>query len=107
VTEAWGQIVDGKGNPVGDATVILFPVEEERWFESSRAVRATRPDQQGRWRLTALPAGDYFAIAMDYVEVDAWQDPEYLAGLRDHASRITIPDGGAASANLTLVVPKQ
>jgi hypothetical protein len=107
VTEASGQIVDGKGNPVGDATVILFPVEEERWFESSRAVRAARPDQQGRWRLMALPAGDYFAIAMDYVEVDAWQDPEYLAGLRDQASRITIPDGGAASANLTLVVPKQ
>lgn len=107
VTEASGQVLDAKGNPVGEATVLLFPADEDRWYESSRAIRATRPDQQGRWRLTALPAGDYFAIAMDYVEVDAWQDPEFLAGLREHAGRITVPDGGAASANLELVVPKK
>ena len=37
----------------------------------------------------------------------AWQDPEFLAGLREQSSRITIPDGGTATANLELVGPKQ
>ena len=44
---------------------------------------------------------------MDYVEKDARQDPEFLAALREHAGRVTIPDGGAASENLELVVPKK
>jgi hypothetical protein len=107
VTEASGLVVDAKNAPVGEATVLLFPVDAERWYENARSVRATRPDQQGRWQLKALPAGDYLAIALDYMEVDAWQDPEYLESLRRSATRLTIPDGGSQTVTLKLVVPEK
>lgn len=106
VTQIDGQVVDDKDAPVGDATVLLFPADADRWYENSRAVRATRPDQQGRWQLKAMPAGDYLAVALDYMEVDAWQDPEYLESLRRHAERVTISEGGAHSLALKVVIPK-
>jgi hypothetical protein len=107
VTEASGLVVDDKNAPVGDATVLLFPVDAERWYENSRSVRATRPDQQGRWQLKAMPAGDYLAIALDYMEIDAWQDPEYLESLRRHATRVSIPVGGSQTVTLRLTVPEK
>jgi hypothetical protein len=106
VTQIDGQVVDEKSAPVGDATVLLFPANADHWYENSRAIRATRPDQQGRWQLKAMPAGDYLAIALDYMEVDAWQDPEYLESLRRHAERVTISEGSAHSLTLKVVIPK-
>ena len=100
-------VIDDQNAPVGQATVLLFPVDAERWYENARAVRATRPDQQGRWQIKTLPAGDYLGIALDYMEVDAWHDPEYLESLRRYATRITIPDGGTETATLKLVVPEK
>jgi hypothetical protein len=107
VTDINGQVVDEKNAPMYDATVLLFPVDADRWFENSRSVRATRPDQQGRWQLKALPAGDYLAVALDYIEADAWQDPEYLESVRRYAQRVTIAEGGAEMVTLKVVVPKQ
>lgn len=105
VTEINGQVVDGKNAPVGEATVLLFPVDASRWYENSRAVRATRPDQQGRWQLKGLPAGEYLAVALDYVENDAWQDPEYLESLREKATKVTIVEGASEAVALRIVVP--
>jgi hypothetical protein len=106
ITEVNGQVVDQKNVPVGEATVLLFPVDANRWYENSRAVRATRPDQQGRWQLKGLPAGEYLAVALDYVENDAWQDPEYLESLRDRATRLRIVEGTSEAVALRLVTPK-
>ncbi|HJR61139.1 MAG TPA: carboxypeptidase-like regulatory domain-containing protein [Vicinamibacterales bacterium] len=107
VTEIGGQVVDDKNVPVGEATVLLFPVDADRWFENSRSIRATRPDQQGRWQIKTLPAGDYLAVALDYIEVDAWQDPEYLESLRRYAERVTISEAAPRTVSLKVVVPKQ
>ena len=106
LTEIDGQVVDEKNAPVGDATVLLFPSDENRWYENSRAIRATRPDQQGRWQLKTMPAGEYLAVALDYMEVDAWQDPEFLASLKTAATRVTIREGQAGNVSLKVVVPK-
>lgn len=107
VTEINGQVVDEKNAPVGEATVLLFPADESRWYENSRAIRATRPDQQGRWQLKTMPAGEYLAVALDYMEVNTWQDPEYLASLREAATRVTIREASPATLSLKVVVPKQ
>ena len=79
----------------------------EKWFESSRRVRATRPDQDGQWQIKGLPSGEYLAIALDYVEDGAWNDPEYLEALKRDAVRVTIGDGSSQTVALKLVVPKQ
>ena len=105
VTEINGQVVDDRNAPVGEATVLLFPVDANRWYENSRAVRATRPDQQGHWQLKGLPAGEYLAVALDYVENDAWQDPEYLESLREKATKVTIVEGASEAVALRIVRP--
>lgn len=106
VTEINGQVLDEKNVPVVEATVLLFPADENRWYENSRAIRATRPDQQGRWQLKTMPAGEYLAVALDYMEVNAWQDPEFLAALKADATRITIREGTGNTVALKVVLPK-
>jgi len=106
VTTVAGQLMDARNQPLRDATVLVFPADAEKWFETSRTIRPTRPDQQGQWQVKGLPAGDYLAIAMDYIEDGAWNDPEYLENLRSAAQKVTIADGGSQTVPLKVVVPK-
>ncbi|HEX6463566.1 MAG TPA: carboxypeptidase-like regulatory domain-containing protein [Vicinamibacterales bacterium] len=102
-----GDIVDEQNRPVTSGTVILFALDSQRWFDGSRYVRASRPNQQGQWHVNGLPAGDYLAAAVDYVENGEWNDPEYLAGLRDLATKVSVADGGSGAARLKIVAPRQ
>ncbi len=69
-------------------------------------MRAARPDQQGQWEIKALPAGEYFAVALDYVEDTAWYDPEYLESLREYAEKLTLGEGASQTIALKLASPK-
>ena len=69
-------------------------------------MKAARPDRQGQWRVKALPPGGYLAIALEYVEDGAWNDPEYLESLRKAASSVTLGDGASRTVVLKLVTPK-
>lgn len=98
-----GQLVDDKGAAVEDGTVIVFADDSAKWSENSRFVRSTRPDQSGKYQLRGLPAGEYLAVAVDYVQDGMWNDPEYLESLRRYAQRVTLGEGDARSATLKLV----
>jgi Carboxypeptidase regulatory-like domain len=106
VTSVSGRLTDEKQEPLRDATVLVFPTDSSKWFESSRAMRAVRPDQQGQWQIKGLPAGDYLAIALDYVEDAAWIDPEYLESLRRYAEPVTLGEGASQVVTLKLATPK-
>ena len=106
VTSVAGQLMDSRSQPLQDATVLVFPSDADKWFETSRTIRAARPDQQGRWEVKGLPAGDYLAIALDYVEDGAWNDPEYLERLRPASARVAIAEGGSQTVALKVIVPK-
>jgi len=107
VTVVGGRLEDDRKLPIRDATVVVFDADPEKWFESSRRVRATRPDQDGQWQVKGLPSGEYLAVALDYVEDGAWNDPEYLDALKQDAEKITIGDGTSQTVALKLVIPKQ
>ena len=107
ITDVSGHVTDDKGAPLVDATVLVFPANADAWFEHARSIRLTRPDQQGRWQVKALPAGDYLAVALEYIENIAWQDPEYLESLRRYAEKFTLSEGGSHTLPLKLTIPKQ
>lgn len=86
-------------------TVVVFARDAGKWFEQSRWVRAARPDQQGQYRLDGLPAGDYYAVALDYVEDGQWFDPAYLTSLREYAVPFTLGEAGSTSIAPKLVIP--
>ena len=107
VTTVSGQTTDEKGRPVSDATIVIFADNAEKWAFASRAVRAVRPDQQGRYQVKGLPAGDYLAIALDYIEDGLWNDPDFLESLRRDAQKLELRDTTAQELPLKVVTPDQ
>jgi hypothetical protein len=105
VATVTGQVLDPKGIPGSDATVLLFPTDSTRWYEGSRLIRATRPDQRGEYRIPGVLPGEYWLIALDYVEDGIWNDPEYLASIRGEALRVTLIDPAPRSVALKVVTP--
>jgi protocatechuate 3,4-dioxygenase beta subunit len=98
-----GRVTDGQEAPSPDATVVVFGADSERWFESSRFVRATRPDAEGRFEIRGLPAGEYLAVALGYVEDGRWHDPEYLESIRHVGQRLLLGDGGSQTLSLRVL----
>jgi hypothetical protein len=103
VTTVSGQLLDDKGAPLVDGTVIVFAEDASRWSDDSRWVRAVRPDQQGKYQIQGLPPGDYLAVAVDYVEDGSWNDPEYLESLRRGAQRVTLREAESRSLAIKTV----
>ncbi|MBI3046753.1 MAG: carboxypeptidase regulatory-like domain-containing protein [Acidobacteria bacterium] len=104
VTEVSGSVLGGDGKPSRDYTVILFPDEEARWTAPSRHVRAARPDQEGLFKIRALPPHDrYLAVAVDYLEQGEEGDAELLASLKGRATAFRLRPGEPATVSLKLV----
>jgi hypothetical protein len=63
----------------------------------SRSVRTARPDQDGRFKVSGLPPGEYFASAVDFIEPARSTTPNSLIGLRRwrRASRLARRDTNA------------
>jgi hypothetical protein len=62
-----------------------------------------RPDADGGFVIGGLPAGDYYAIALDYADVEASADPDFLGSLVHDATPFSLPESGAATLTLPLV----
>ena len=95
-------MLDSRKQPVLDATVVLFPVDENLRGFQSRFIRSARPDQEGRFRISALPPGEYLAIAVQGLEDGQASDPEFLDAVEEQAIRVTIEDGETKSVTLGL-----
>jgi carboxypeptidase family protein len=104
VTAVSGQLLNDKGVPITDATVIVFGSNADTWTQG-RFVRATRPDQQGQWRIKGLPPGEFLAVAVDYVEDGEWNDPDYLESVRRYGNKLTLANADAVSVVLRVVKP--
>lgn len=102
-TDVSGTVTGANGQPAKDYTVVIFPDDQSRWtLPSSRYVFGTRPDQEGRFRARNLPAGDYLAVALEYLAQGEWGDPDVLQRLKGKATRFTLNEGDSKTLNLTL-----
>ena len=59
ITELSGTIVDEKGKPAIEHTLVLYPVDEKYWFFQSRRIRTTRAGEDGHYTFRVVPPGDY------------------------------------------------
>lgn len=102
-TTVSGFVRDDRGNPVVDATVVVFPADDERWAPGSRFFRSNRPDVQGRFEIRGLPPyGGYRVVAVQGLEDGQMYDPEFLSGARDRADRLTLTEGETKTLDLRL-----
>jgi hypothetical protein len=88
-----GTLVDDRLQPAA-GTVILFPEDSAKWADNPRSIRTTRPDQSGAFEFRLVPAGEYLMAPVEYVQEGDWYDPEFLQGLREHATKLTIGEQG-------------
>lgn len=103
VTDVNGLVTNAKGEPMKDYSVIVFAQDRDKWTPNSRYLKTSRPDQDGRYRVTGLPPGEYRAIALDYVDPNDWNDPQFLDGVRPKATAFSINEGETKSVDLKVV----
>ena len=59
-----GNVTDDKGQPITDASVILFSEDKASWRSNSFRTRRSGPDPNGHYRIQGLMAGRYFIAAL-------------------------------------------
>jgi hypothetical protein len=101
-----GTVTDANQVATGDGTVLVFADDAQKWIDDSRFVRAARPDQRGTFQIKGLPPGEYLAVALEYVEDGAWNDPEYLESIRRYGQRIRLAESGSQTLSLKLTSPR-
>lgn len=102
-----GLVTDARGRPLLDATVVVFPADEQLWAFQSRFIRAARPDQEGTYRMSGLPpSADYLVVALQGLEDGQAGDPDFLATIKGLATRFTLGDGETKAVDVKLSAPK-
>src|SRR6266508_2439010 len=95
-----GLVTNARGEAVKDYSVVIFAQDRERWGPGSRFMRTGRPDQDGRFKINGLPAGSYYAIAVDYIEPGDATDPEFLDRVRGKALGFSLNDAETKTLDL-------
>lgn len=102
-----GVVSDAAGRPLLDATVVVFPANQQLWTFQSRFIKAARPDQDGTYRVAGLPASeDYLIVAVQGLEDGQAGDPEFLAAVKEAAAKFALADGETKAVDVKLSAPK-
>jgi hypothetical protein len=100
-----GVVRDRNATPTNAAAVIAFPVEREQWsgygFTPVR-IKLADAGTGGAFTLTGMPAGEYYLVAVDSRQSDAWQDPKFLERAAGGASRVSLAWGDTKNVDLVL-----
>jgi hypothetical protein len=102
-TELSGQLTDASGHPTSEYSILAFATDRSLWTSAPRRVSgAVRLSSDGRYRITGLPAGDYYLAAI--VDFDPVQlgDPSFLESLIGASAKFTLSDGERKTQDLHL-----
>jgi hypothetical protein len=103
--EVSGAVTDADGKAVDSYVVVLFAQDRSRWVAAMNRYAATgRPGNDGGFKVTTLPPGDYYAIALDRSDAVEGQDPEFLEGLMRMASPVSLAPGDKRTLDLKLFI---
>ena len=94
-----GAVVDTRG-PLR-ATVVLVPDVGKR--HRLDLYKTVVTDNAGRFRVSAVPPGDYLLLAWDDVETGAWLDADFLNGVERQGTYVKITEGGRVATQLTAI----
>jgi hypothetical protein len=93
LAEINGAITSDEGLPLTEYTVLAFPTDAALWRPQARQIMTARPDQNGKYQMRGLPAGEYYLTAVDPSEQGEWFEPAYLEQQRAGAQRLRLGDG--------------
>ncbi len=102
LTTISGLVTNSRGEPSKDYTAIIFAQDKARWTAPSRYQSSGRPDQDGRFKITGLPQGEYYIIAIDRIEPGQQGDPDFLESVRSRATSLSLNEGETKTVDLRL-----
>jgi hypothetical protein len=100
--EITGTVKTAEGVTTRNAFVVIFSQDRQHWGYLSRYVMMSRPNTDNQYRVL-VPAGEYLAIAVDFVEQGEWSETDFLERVRDRAVPFSIAEGEHKPLDLTLV----
>jgi hypothetical protein len=65
-------------------------------------MQSGRPDQNGRFRVSALPPGEYGIVALESLDDADSRDPEFIERVGAAASSFTLIEGETKTLDLRL-----
>ena len=103
MTEISGSVTGADSKPATDYTLVIFSQDSAKWtVPMTRYVTGVRPNQDGRFQVKNLPAGDYYAVALEYIPQGDWNDPDVLERIKAKATRFTLDEGQVKTLDLKL-----
>ncbi|HEY7292776.1 MAG TPA: carboxypeptidase-like regulatory domain-containing protein [Vicinamibacterales bacterium] len=97
-----GLVTNSRGESSTDYTAIVFSQDKEQWTTFTRHQGSGRPDQDGRFKIRALPAGEYYIVAVDRLEPGQAADPEFLERIRTKATAFSLSEGETKTLDLKI-----
>jgi hypothetical protein len=101
--EVGGIVQNPRQRPLANAGVLVCANTPVFWLRTSRRSRITFTDREGRWHVSGLPPGEYFAVAADTIDESDLGRHDRLLALQAMGTRFHI-DSAEARATLTLQV---
>ena len=81
---------------------MVFSTDRAYWTAGSRRVQLARPASDGAYRLTGLPAGEYFVCVLTDLDRSQMYDSSFLESLVSGSFKITLADGEKKTQPLKL-----
>ena len=101
-TELSGVVTDRIGRPAPGFPIVVFSTDRAYWTVGSRRVQLARPSSDGKYKLTGLPAGEYYVCALTDLEQSQLYDPAFLDALVGGSFKIALADGEKKTQDLKL-----
>ncbi len=103
VTTLTGSVTAAGRGAIKDYVVAVLPANLRDGESPRRFIRATRPDQDGKFIIKGLPAGDYFAAAVESLEQGGQWDPAFQDLVKPRATRFRLNEGQNLAIELRLI----
>ena len=97
-----GLLQDEDGKPPSSVDVAMLSTDPEK-RASGRYFRRGVPDQDGKYKISAIIPGDYLLLPWPESELASpFQDPELFAQLEEHAVRVTVDKSTIVQQDITV-----
>ena len=101
-TELSGTLEDAAGRPAAGYPIVIFSTDSRYWSIGSRRVTIARPSNDGSFRVSGLPPGQYYVCAVTDLDQNQVYDPALLNQLAAAAIRATLAEGEKKVQDLRL-----
>ncbi len=103
VSRVFGTVVNRRGEPLPNHTVLIFTADASRWFPLSRFIQQGRTDNAGRFSIDRVPPGTYHAVAVPALPPIAPSESArraVLQALQPSADTIRVGEGQQVTLSL-------